>query len=398
MNETNQAPATGGTKLSTIFMVVLGLHIVVIVVISAFYFMKGRSHPEMADTTQAPADAIPALASDAAPASAAAGTEPAVETESAPIISSQMIDSMAGNEAASPMPATNDPVWSNTSTNTASAPEAEASQNDLVSPHEFQTPPARLVMEPRTLPAPASSVTRKAPVAKPAAVQPVVAKAPAPAPKSAKASTYSVASGDTLSKIARKNGTTVAKLKQANGLTSDALKIGQSLKIPGAAAAKTAPEAVASAAPAKPAAPSAPATAAKPAASAPAVASATSTPAPVKPAAATVASATPAKPQAKPAEPAPAASSSAKSTSYAVVAGDNLTKIAKRNNTTVAKLKQANGLTADSLKVGQILKIPGTAATKAAPKQPSSVREANASLPEKKPFRDPVITMDMVQL
>ncbi len=48
--------------------------------------------------------------------------------------------------------------------------------------------------------------------------------------------TYTVASGDTLSKIASRNGTTVTALTAANGLTSSNLKIGQVLKLPGAVA------------------------------------------------------------------------------------------------------------------------------------------------------------------
>lgn len=41
-----------------------------------------------------------------------------------------------------------------------------------------------------------------------------------------------------------------------------------------------------------------------------------------------------------------------------VQSGDNLTKIARRNNTTVSALKSANGLTSDMIRVGQKLRIP----------------------------------------
>jgi murein DD-endopeptidase MepM/ murein hydrolase activator NlpD len=58
--------------------------------------------------------------------------------------------------------------------------------------------------------------------------------------------TYTVQSGDTLSSIARKTGVGVVALKQANGMQDGALKIGQSLKVPGGGAAT-----VASAKPAK---------------------------------------------------------------------------------------------------------------------------------------------------
>ncbi len=49
-------------------------------------------------------------------------------------------------------------------------------------------------------------------------------------------STYTVKSGDTLSKIAEKHGTTVAKIKELNSLSSNNIKVGQKLKISGKAA------------------------------------------------------------------------------------------------------------------------------------------------------------------
>jgi murein DD-endopeptidase MepM/ murein hydrolase activator NlpD len=50
----------------------------------------------------------------------------------------------------------------------------------------------------------------------------------------ATAGTYTVAAGDTLSKIAKKNGVSVVALKKANGLNDGLLKIGQTLKLPAA--------------------------------------------------------------------------------------------------------------------------------------------------------------------
>lgn len=77
-------------------------------------------------------------------------------------------------------------------------------------------------------------------------------------------------------------------------------------------------------APAKPAAPAAPKPAAKPVA---------------------------AKPAARPAAPAATGT-------YTVKKGDNLTKIAKANNTTVAKLVQLNGIkNANLINIGQVLKL-----------------------------------------
>ncbi len=48
---------------------------------------------------------------------------------------------------------------------------------------------------------------------------------------------YTVKSGDTLIKIAKKNGTTVKLLEAANGLTTTKIKVGQKLKIPSKAEA-----------------------------------------------------------------------------------------------------------------------------------------------------------------
>jgi LysM repeat protein len=44
--------------------------------------------------------------------------------------------------------------------------------------------------------------------------------------------TYTVKSGDTLTKIAKANGTTVKAIKSENNLTTDHIKVGQKLKIP----------------------------------------------------------------------------------------------------------------------------------------------------------------------
>jgi LysM repeat protein len=54
---------------------------------------------------------------------------------------------------------------------------------------------------------------------------------------------YIVKSGDTLSKIAKRNGVTVKAVESANGLSTTRIKVGEKLKIPAKAEAAPAPEA-----------------------------------------------------------------------------------------------------------------------------------------------------------
>ncbi|MBM6619177.1 LysM peptidoglycan-binding domain-containing protein [Bacillus suaedaesalsae] len=110
-------------------------------------------------------------------------------------------------------------------------------------------------------------------------------------------STYTVQSGDSLSVIAKRFGTTVDQLKQINNLTSDTIFIGQSLKVSGTS---------------------------------------TVTPAP---------------------------SPTQNTSTYTVQSGDSLSVIARKFNTTVTNLKQLNGLTSDTIYVGQTLKVSGTVST-----------------------------------
>ncbi|MGG3449188.1 peptidoglycan endopeptidase [Domibacillus aminovorans] len=117
-------------------------------------------------------------------------------------------------------------------------------------------------------------------------------------------SAYTVKSGDSLGLIASRYKTTVASLKQLNGLKSDAIYVGQKLKVSG--------------------------TALKPATSKP--------------------------------------STTTTSTSmYIVKSGDSLGVIASRYKTTVASLKQLNGLTSGMIYVGQKLKVSGEGATTSPP-------------------------------
>lgn len=127
-----------------------------------------------------------------------------------------------------------------------------------------------------------------------------VAPAATPAP-AAPATTYTVRSGDTVSRIASRSGTTVAAIVAANGLDGRAfIRAGQTLTIPGAGGV---------------------------------------------------------------AAPAPAAAAAATAAAtHTVVSGDTVSAIATRYGTTVAAVVTANGLDAKArIRAGQTLTIPGAA-------------------------------------
>jgi LysM repeat protein len=212
MNEAQSSqPPQGGSKLSTIFLVVLGLHIVLIVAFSAYYLLKGDTSVEAA----APAVAEENLAAEPEIDAAALPAQPVLETEQdaqaafAPAAPAAPVD-----PAVMPMPSSNDPIWTR-------------------------------------VPEPAPRATESAAAPTPAVPVPApVVRAPAPAPAAVSGS-HTVAKGDSLAKIARIHGVSVGELKSANGLQSDLIRIGQVLSIPAASAASTtAPRAVPTAAPA----------------------------------------------------------------------------------------------------------------------------------------------------
>lgn len=171
---------------------------------------------------------------------------------------------------------------------------------------------------PGTAPAPGGGTPGLAPlpttpVAPPVAPAPVVPVAPItvpppepPAP-TGEAKTHVVAKGEFFGTLAKKFGVSVKAIEAANpGVDSTKLKIGQKLNIPAAA------------------------------------------PKPPKSAGTTGGA---------------AAAPDADGT-YTVKSGDNLGSIAKRHGTTVAKLRDANGLKTDQIKVGQKLKVPAGGAKK----------------------------------
>jgi LysM repeat protein len=113
-------------------------------------------------------------------------------------------------------------------------------------------------------------------------------------------SKYTVAKGDTLSKIGKKFGVSVSQIKRANGLKSNTLRAGMRLNIPGLSSAEPV-EVVAESEPA----------------------------------------------------------SSLPRGEYVVKKGDTLGRIARRYDVTIKELKRENNLKSNSVRAGQVLYIPG---------------------------------------
>ncbi len=199
METENQKPQTGGLRLMTVFVAVLALHVLVIGGISVWHLFSGAAEPSdaMAKSTTTTTTADKVAATDDATAKPAVATNTTTPNPTDPA-SAQMTMPTASTTAA-----------------TATASEALA-----------QTPAPLDEMAPTTA---AAFTGRLAP----GQLVPDLAAAPAVG-ASAPAAVYIVRSGDTLSRIARRQGTTIHDLRQANGLKSDALRIGQTLKVPAA--------------------------------------------------------------------------------------------------------------------------------------------------------------------
>ncbi|NBV21410.1 MAG: LysM peptidoglycan-binding domain-containing protein [Proteobacteria bacterium] len=176
------------------------------------------------------------------------------------------------------------------------------------------TPPAPVPV-PVAPPVPAPSTPPPiavAPITPPPPVTPPAEPPPAP---TGEAKVHVVAKGDSFSTMSKKYGVGVKAIEAANaGVDSTKLKIGQKINIPAAA----------------PKASKAPATTGG--------------------------------------APAPADTDG----SYTVKSGDNLGKIAKSHGTTVAKLREANGLKTDQIKVGQKLKMPAGSSSPKKSSEPSA--------------------------
>ncbi|ANU21095.1 peptidoglycan endopeptidase [Planococcus plakortidis] len=126
------------------------------------------------------------------------------------------------------------------------------------------------------------------------------------------ASSYTIQPGDTLWKVASSNKVSVANLKTWNSLSTDAIYPNQVLRLTSPSAAST------------------------------------------------------------PAPSAPAAATAEKASVYTVKSGDTLYKIANAHATSVAKIQQLNNLNGPVIRVGQKLKVSGTASTAVASPAPAA--------------------------
>lgn len=223
-------------------------------------------------------------------------------------------------------------------------------------PPAAQRPVVQVTDVPELPPPPAPKTPVVKPVA-PVAAAPSAAPAPAPKrPAPAAGEVYVVQKGDSLSKISKRFNVKLGAIVAANpGIKPDRIRIGQKVKIPGAA-----PTSVAAAAPSASAAKKAPA---------------------AMPASASAANLT----------PPPVKTSSTKSYTgatkkYVVKAGDTLGGIAHDSGISVRALKELNGLERNTVRIGQELKVPAekpVAATKKAAGAKAEAKVAKKAAAEK---------------
>ncbi len=216
MSEEKSSNMFSNAKLSTIFMVVLGLHVVVIVLISAYHLLKGDTSVEMAQRVSPPEprsyESI--LADDA--------DERSPEVVTAYDGSDLSTGVVQSDQPSLPMsmPAADDPIW------TGQAPV----RNDVAAEVASMQQEVQTSVESVQHAANDATAFRPSPmvVEEVAKVNEVVSRA-----VTATGASYTVKRGDTLSGIASRHGVKVSAIQQANQLDSSMIRIGQELKLPG---------------------------------------------------------------------------------------------------------------------------------------------------------------------
>lgn len=195
------SPPGGGSKLSTIFLIVLGVHVLIIIGVSGYHLLKGnKDRAKTQDTTAVSQGQLPSIPAEGQSLAGVGSEQPMLDT-SATLAQQTSTDPSIVNTQMS-TPAMSDPVWN--VTQPASSPTPSAAEKVETTPAAPETPSASVVEEPVK----AAAAVKSHPT------------------------TYTVVKGDTLSKIARRAGVSVAALRKANHLNKDIIKIGQKLTIP----------------------------------------------------------------------------------------------------------------------------------------------------------------------
>ena len=301
--------SSGGGRLSTIFFVVLGLHVLVILGIGAFHLLRGdSSQPQIASAEEQPAQAVESSAALQPSGFAQGCAQPPGDMQSAypagaPVNNGAAVMGQPGAVQVA-QPAV---VQSQVPVQQASQVQAVQSMSAWNQPQQTVQPIAAT----RVMPMNQNSAS-------------------AAVPSAQSQTTYTVAKGDTLTRIARKTQSTVQKLREANELKSDMLKIGQKLIVPSASQTEVASHSTQQQV-------TAPTFAAQPPA-APATPAGTS--APLSPSA-----------------------DNAGYSVHKVAKGETLSKIARTYNTTASNLAKINQITDPTkLRIGAEIKVPAQTA------------------------------------
>jgi len=239
--EAGERPAKSGglNRLSTIFLVVLGLHVVVIVGISAYHLLRGNPETGMSTATEAAPSPTPETA-----ATPEVPAQPAAEvTSSIPSPDDKVWQTSApvATEASAPTPAV--PMVERSHVVVKGDTLAKiAKANGVTSSALAQANGIKggMVKLGQKLMIPESAGAGTVKTVEPKATTPAKAVVAAAAKQeSSPAGTYTVGAGDTLAKIAKKFGTKPDTLAKLNSITDPKkLKIGMKIQVPGEASAK----------------------------------------------------------------------------------------------------------------------------------------------------------------
>lgn len=302
--------------------VVLGIHVVAYLVIAQPGCRSTTAKPAAASTASAPAAAQPAPAAVAQPVDQYEPVALNLPFAQAPAPGGERFaPTRPGAEQPEPTPAKTYTVQKGDSFYTI-ARKNGLTVDELTAANNLSKTSSLRIGQKLVIP----SKGAKAPAAD---IAPAPSRAATASAPTASGATYTVKSGDTLSKIASRYHTTSGALRSLNGISGDHLRIGQVLQIPGNGTGSAAPAATLPPPPA---------------------ATPTVTPSPsAAPAAAGV---------------------------HTVSAGESAESIARTYGITVGELVRANNITDPrKIRIGQVLTIPGTGAARAARPAPSLVPE-----------------------